>query len=999
MPQSVCPQLLSRGVCNSASCRSRHNVSSCEHCGLVFLSPAEYAIHTASMQHLKKVRGETGVMLYYPVCQKYITGMKSWAEHVGSTRHSAVAATKRMSPEVQPEEADYIAGHTLCATCNVHIPDRYWPRHHLTPRHTARGQFIIFRTVLDEAEKDKNGITVSGDFDFGVVDGPAAKSGVLRRSTIKNTTPSSQVSLLSITLASQKGRKTQSPFSVALDADSRTTSYRTTRSFSVTLCQHHFGRAEDRLEILFEDLQLHTRFVIARILRAIVGDRADHDLLRPIAPYVPRKRAARQPETEVVGGVLPSSLNAVPYIVPLPKAPIPNGLAATLSTGASAAITSTVRRVYLPEVLDSNTYARHFKHLLWIEEFRMERDLEYYDISNAKLTAHNYFHFLDVPGLAEKRPSVLVGDRIRVQKHGTTNGRWFEGGVHVVRKEEVGLQFHTSFRTSPAERFAVRFKLNRIPLRRQHLAMNTVFLQNRVLFPLSCHVPRTPYPTQANARLQVFNPLIAGNVPQLQAVVSIVKRPAGSVPFVIFGPPGTGKTVTMVEAIRQVLSVDPQARVLACAPSNSAADLIASRLTALSTDELFRFYAPSRNKDQVSLELREYTHTTPNGHFSVHPLAKMMRFRVVVTTCVSASVVSGIGIARGHYTHIFIDEAGQATEPEAMISIKTMADNSTNIILSGDPQQLGPIIRSSIARDLGLETSYIERLMKREIYDEKTGYGTSVVKLIKNFRSHNAILKFPNDRFYRGELQQCGDARVINAYIGSPLLPAKKFPIVFHAISGKDDREANSPSFFNIDEATQVKAYIQKLRSDRRVRITDNEIGVIAPYHAQCLKIRAALRVVADGVKVGSVEEFQGQERRVIIVSTVRSSREFVEYDLRHTLGFVANPRRFNVAVTRAQALLIVVGDPDVLGLDPLWRAFLNYVYNNGGWTGRDISWDPELPVDEAGGYDRVVRGVAQEDMNAFTRRMETLTIAGAEAADNGDEDDTNVDRPWQDVE
>jgi helicase MOV-10 len=123
----------------------------------------------------------------------------------------------------------------------------------------------------------------------------------------------------------------------------------------------------------------------------------------------------------------------------------------------------------------------------------------------------------------------------------------------------------------------------------------------------------------------------------------------------------------MVEAIRQVLSVDPQARVLACAPSNSAADLIASRLTALSTDELFRFYAPSRNKDQVSLELREYTHTTPNGHFSVHPLAKMMRFRVVVTTCVSASVVSGIGIARGHYTHIFIDEAGQATEPEAMI--------------------------------------------------------------------------------------------------------------------------------------------------------------------------------------------------------------------------------------------------------------------------------------------------------------------------------------------
>lgn len=125
--------------------------------------------------------------------------------------------------------------------------------------------------------------------------------------------------------------------------------------------------------------------------------------------------------------------------------------------------------------------------------------------------------------------------------------------------------------------------------------------------------------------------------------------------------------MTMVEAIRQVLTANPHARILACAPSNSAADLIASRLMALSTDELFRFYAPSRNKDQVALELREYTYAKPDGHFSVPPLARMKRFRVVVTTCVSASVVSGIGIPRGHYTHIFCDEAGQATEPEVMI--------------------------------------------------------------------------------------------------------------------------------------------------------------------------------------------------------------------------------------------------------------------------------------------------------------------------------------------
>ena len=159
-----------------------------------------------------------------------------------------------------------------------------------------------------------------------------------------------------------------------------------------------------------------------------------------------------------------------------------------------------------------------------------------------------------------------------------------------------------------------------------------------------------------------------------------------------------------------------------------------------------------------------------------------------------------------------------------------------------------------------------------------------MVKLVKNFRSHNAILKFPNEQFYDGELQQCGDPKAINAFIGSPLLPSKKFPVVFHALFGKDDREASSPSFFNVDEVTQVKTYIEALRADRNFRISkpyfliytrrlylihvtaDQDIGVVAPYYAQCRKIRATLKATAGGVKVGSVEEFQGQVRRITIV-------------------------------------------------------------------------------------------------------------------------------------
>lgn len=135
----------------------------------------------------------------------------------------------------------------------------------------------------------------------------------------------------------------------------------------------------------------------------------------------------------------------------------------------------------------------------------------------------------------------------------------------------------------------------------------------------------------------------------------------------------------------------------------------------------------------------------------------------------------------------------------------------------------------------------------------------------------------------------------------------------------------------------------------------------------------------------------------MIIISTVRSTRDFVTYDLKHTLGFVANPRRLNVAVTRAQALLLIIGDPSVLSLDPLWRAFLNYIHLNGGWKGDPPTWDTSEPVRETGGYDKEMRDVGEEDMNDFARRIEASTLQGVTGEE--DEEEENVDRPWRDVE
>ncbi|KAM5541794.1 hypothetical protein V8D89_004523, partial [Ganoderma adspersum] len=163
------------------------------------------------------------------------------------------------------------------------------------------------------------------------------------------------------------------------------------------------------------------------------------------------------------------------------------------------------------------------------------------------------------------------------------------------------------------------------------------------------------------------------------------------------------------------------------------------------------------------------------------------------------------------------------------------------------------------------------------------------------------------------------------------------------------------------------------------------DIGVISPYHGQVRKIRQLLqRAGLVDVKVGSVEEFQGQERRVIIVSTVRSSTGLLAYDAKFALGFLSNARRFNVAMTRAKALLVVVGDAAILSVDPLWRAFMNYVHTNNGWRGDAPTWDVNAAVVEGADYADELREAIAADMNAVMAQLPPEEDMEAEA---------NVDR------
>lgn len=169
--------------------------------------------------------------------------------------------------------------------------------------------------------------------------------------------------------------------------------------------------------------------------------------------------------------------------------------------------------------------------------------------------------------------------------------------------------------------------------------------------------------------------------------------------------------------MRQLLQKDLNARILACAPNNSAADTIAMKLINLGKTQLLRLNSLSRKIDDMPKTLREFSLINDNVVFAMPSLENLLKYRVVVATCLSGGVPANLGAKRGHFTHIFIDEAGQGKEPELMVPIKSIADEKTNIILAGDNQQLGPIVHSNVAGSLGLKTSYLARIMDRQIYD------------------------------------------------------------------------------------------------------------------------------------------------------------------------------------------------------------------------------------------------------------------------------------------
>uniref|UniRef100_A0A8D1LNI5 RNA helicase n=1 Tax=Sus scrofa TaxID=9823 RepID=A0A8D1LNI5_PIG len=623
-------------------------------------------------------------------------------------------------------------------------------------------------------------------------------------------------------------------------------------------------------------------------------------------------------------------------------------------------------KAQLEAALKWRNYEVKLRLLLHLEELQMEHDIRHYDLESVPMTwdpidQNPRLLTLEVPGVAESRPSVLRGDHLFAVLSSETHQEdavTYKGFVHRVELDRVKLSFSASLldRFVDGLTFKVNFTFNRQPLRVQHRALE---LTGRwplwpMLFPVASRgVPLLP----SDVKLKLYDRSLESNPEQLQAMKHIVMGTTRPAPYIIFGPPGTGKTVTLVEAIKQVVKHLPKAHILACAPSNSGADLLCQRLRVHLPSSIYRLLAPSRDIRLVPEDIKPCCNwDAQKGDYVFPAKKKLQEYRVLITTLITASRLVSAQFPIDHFTHIFIDEAGHSMEPESLVAIAGLlevkeADNpGGQLVLAGDPRQLGPVLRCPLTQKHGLGYSLLERLLTYNALYKKgpDGYNPQfITKLLRNYRSHPTILDIPNQLYYEGELQACADVVDRERFCRWEGLPRQGFPIIFHGVMGKDEREGNSPSFFNPEEAATVTSYLKQLLTSSskkgKARLSPRSVGVISPYRKQVEKIRHCitkldkeLRGLDDikDLKVGSVEEFQGQERSVILISTVRSSQSFVQLDLDFNLGFLKNPKRFNVAVTRAKALLIVVGNPLLLGHDPDWKAFLEFCKENGGYTG-----------------------------------------------------------------
>ena len=239
---------------------------------------------------------------------------------------------------------------------------------------------------------------------------------------------------------------------------------------------------------------------------------------------------------------------------------------------------------------------------------------------------------------------------------------------------------------------------------------------------------------------------------------------------------------------------------------------------------MLRLMAFSKDKRHVGKAVLPYTRWSPEDDgFMIPELPELKEFRCIAVTLSTCGKLHNLGLT-GHFDHIFMDEGGHSIEPEAIAAFASIATSDPSIVLAGDPKQLGPIVRSDLAKKYGLDKSLLERLSELPAYMRRGASGGGgnndryetklVTKLVQNYRSHPAILKLPNERFYDGDLVASAEEMRMKCLERWEHLPKKGFPCIFHGVEGVDAREGNSPSWFNATEASLVRDYVSEGRRE-----------------------------------------------------------------------------------------------------------------------------------------------------------------------------------------
>jgi len=289
------------------------------------------------------------------------------------------------------------------------------------------------------------------------------------------------------------------------------------------------------------------------------------------------------------------------------------------------------------------------------------------------------------------------------------------------------------------------------------------------------------------------------------------------------------------------------------------------------------------------------------------------------------------------------------------------------IILSGDPKQLGPIVRSTVASRNGMSLSLQERLMGLRLYNSVEEYCV-MTKLLDNYRSHQALLCIPSALFYNGSLRCKAPDTITSVCKDFEELANENFPILIHDVKGYEKSKLDTPSFYNEKECYSVLKVVKALVDSDKVNINAGQISVITCFRAQVLKMRQIFRKgKMSSVNVGLVEDFQGQENLVVIISTVLTKdQDRWKTGPKGGLGFMNDPKKYNVALTRGSALCVVVGCVDFLEQNgTYWSALLLYVKKMSGLSLSNADGDPakEGDLDKDSGIAQFMTHVEELDL------------------------------------